>query len=265
MIIVSYGLKYIVLKQFEGKTYGFPIWCMVCSQSQDHIIKGRTDSAWKINIYLLTKVSAYFCGGVFFKGRSISTSTRPYFSRLYLIKVNGFNHYELASNFCPGMNPNAEKGLWELSRHRKLIMCESQWCVDANCVHLFSTLHVQGLNIGSLKLAIWEYLHHGSWLHFKVCVCLFLREHQLKNKLTTGWDLGPQSLSGKQHIPLFPFGQLKWSIESLSCVVWVESIYPNFGQRTLWTSNFLYPFQPLRSPVPFHIVPSEIPLSGVVL
>lgn len=86
------------------------------------------------------------------------------------------------------------------------------WC--QLCGHLFSTLHVQGLNIDSLKLAIWEYFHHGSWLHFKVCVCLFLREHQLKNKLTTGWDLSPQSLSGKQHIPLFSFGQLKWSIES---------------------------------------------------
>lgn len=89
---------------------------MVCSQSQDHISKGRIDTAWKIYIGLLTKGSAHFCGGVFFKGRSINTSTRPYFninkiSRLYLLKVNGFHHYELASNFCPGMNPNAEKGL----------------------------------------------------------------------------------------------------------------------------------------------------------
>ena len=138
------------------------------------------------------------------------------------------------------------------------------WC--QRCVHLFSTLHVQGLNIGSLKLAIWEYLHHGSWLHFKACVCVcFWENYQLKNKLTTGWDLSPQSLSGKQHIALFSFDQLKWGIESLSCVVWVESIYPNFVQRTLWTSNFLYPVQLLRSPVPFHTVPSVIPLFAVVL
>lgn len=153
---------------------------MVCSQPQDHKIKGRTDSAWKIYIDLLTKGSALFCGGVFFKGRSINTSTRPYFninriSRLYLIKVNGFNHYELASDFCPGMNPNAEKGLWELSRHRKFITCESQWCVGARGVCNSSQLSM----FRDLILVVWNWPHGNiytmevGYISRHVCVCFW--------------------------------------------------------------------------------------------
>lgn len=161
---------------------------------------------------------------------------------------------------------NAEKGLWELSRHRKLIMCESQWYIDARGVCTSSQLSM----FRDLILVVWNwpygniYTMEVGYISRRVCVC-FWENYQLKNKLTTGWDLSPQKLSGKQHIALFSFDQLKWGIESLSCVVWVESIYLNFVQRTLWTSNFLYPVQLLRSPVSFHTVPSAIPLFVVVL